>query len=234
MRRVLLIDDDTELSEMLSKYLIREDFSVDQVFDGKKGAEQAVNGQYDIVLLDIMLPQINGFEVLPRIRQHSQVPILMLTARGDDIDRVVGLEMGADDYLAKPCNPRELVARIRAILRRTEQVSPPNNKSDIQQSIVLGNLEILPAIRQAQFKNKLLELTSTEFNILLQLATNAGQIVSKKQLSEQALGRELTRYDRSIDMHVSNLRRKLGDSQNEHSLIQTVRGFGYQFVGAGY
>ncbi len=230
MRHVLLIDDDVELSDMLTQYLIQEEFTVDQVFDGEQGAVQAVAEQYDIVLLDVMLPGLNGFEVLPRIRQHSQVPVLMLTARGDDIDRVVGLEMGADDYLPKPCNPRELVARIRAILRRTEQMSELSKKPDSKRSITLGNLYIQPALRQALFKGELLELTSTEFNILLLLVSNAGQVVSKEDLSQQALGRALARYDRSIDMHVSNLRRKLGDSDSEHSLIHTIRGFGYQFI----
>ncbi len=232
MRRVLLIDDDVELSDMLTQYLMQEDFTVDQVFDGEQGVSQAIAEQYDIVLLDVMLPKLNGFEVLPRIRQQSQVPVLMLTARGDDIDRVVGLEMGADDYLPKPCNPRELVARIRAILRRTEQMSTSQATTEAKQSITLGDLEIRPAQRQTLFKGELLELTSTEFNLLFLLVANAGQVVSKEELSIQALGRKLTRYDRSIDMHVSNLRRKIGDADGEYPLIHTVRGFGYQFVNA--
>ncbi len=230
MRRVLLIDDDVELSDMLSRYLVQEDFTVDQVFNGEQGAVQAVAQQYDIVLLDVMLPGLNGFEVLPRIRQHSQVPVLMLTARGDDIDRVVGLEMGADDYLPKPCNPRELVARIRAILRRTERLPKTFEKPQTNQPITLGQIVIQPTIRQVLFNNVILDITSTEFNILLLLAAKVGHVVSKEELSEQALGRKLTRYDRSIDMHVSNLRRKLSYSDSEHSMIQTVRGFGYQLI----
>jgi DNA-binding response OmpR family regulator len=230
VRRVLLIDDDVELSDMLSRYLVQEDFAVDQVFNGEQGAAQAVSQQYDIVLLDVMLPGLNGFEVLPRIRQHSQVPVLMLTARGDDIDRVVGLEMGADDYLPKPCNPRELVARIRAILRRTERIPKTSEKLQTNQPITLGQLVIQPTTRQVLFNNEILDITSTEFNILLLLAAKVGHVVSKEELSEHALGRKLTRYDRSIDMHVSNLRRKLGDSDSEHSMIQTVRGFGYQLI----
>ncbi|MEE9411514.1 MAG: response regulator transcription factor [Methylococcales bacterium] len=230
MRRVLLIDDDVELSDMLTQYLNQEEFTVDQVFDGEQGVEQAVAEGYDIVLLDVMLPGLNGFEVLPRIRQHSQVPVLMLTARGEDIDRVIGLEMGADDYLPKPCNPRELVARIRAILRRTEQMSDSRENTNLKQAITLGDLYIQPALRRVLFKEEVLDITSTEFNILLLLVNNAGQVVSKEDLSQQALGRELARYDRSIDMHVSNLRRKFGDSESEHPLIHTIRGIGYQFV----
>ncbi len=230
MRRVLLIDDDVELSDMLTQYLNQEEFTVDQVFDGEQGAEQAVAERYDIVLLDVMLPGLNGFEVLPRIRQLSQVPVLMLTARGEDIDRVVGLEMGADDYLPKPCNPRELVARIRAILRRTEQMQDSSENTHLKQSITLGDLYIQPTLRRVLYKDEALDITSTEFNILLLLVNNAGQVVSKEDLSQQALGRELARYDRSIDMHVSNLRRKLGDSDSEHPLIHTIRGIGYQFV----
>jgi DNA-binding response OmpR family regulator len=231
VRRVLLIDDDVELSDMLKQYLQQEDFAVDQVFDGELGAAQAVSGDYEIVLLDVMLPGLNGFEVLKHIREHCQLPVLMLTARGEDIDRVVGLEMGADDYLPKPCNPRELVARMRAILRRSEQVGGLINTRQVNQAgLVLGDLSLQPSIRQAVFQGEILELTSTEFIILLLLVSNAGQVVSKDTLSTQALGRELTRYDRSIDMHVSNLRHKLMSSETDDPLIHTVRGFGYQYA----
>lgn len=228
MRRILLIDDDQELSDMLSKYLQQEEFSVEQVFNGRDGVNRVIAEPYDLVLLDVMLPELNGFEVLPLIRQQSSVPVLMLTARGDDIDRVVGLEMGADDYLPKPFNPRELIARIRAILRRTDQVHAQSSSAPGKQPIMIGHIRIQPAQRLAYHNETELELTSTEFNILLELASKAGQIVSKNELSIQALGRKLTRYDRSIDMHVSNLRRKLGDTKSKHALIQTVRGFGYQ------
>ena len=231
MSRVLIVDDDTELCEMLVEYLGTEGFFMDTVHDGAAGVELGLSGEYDIVVLDVMLPKINGFDVLRHIRTESQVPILMLTAREDDVDRIVGLEVGADDYLSKPCNPRELVARLRAILRRTRySQSNPESRHD-RKILQAGDMEVHPALRQAIYRKHKLDLTSTEYNLLEVLVRNAGQVVTKKTLSEQALGRKLTRYDRSVDMHLSKLRRKLGTDEEGLSPIQTVRGVGYQFTG---
>lgn len=226
MNRILLIDDDSELTEMLSDYLSAEDFTVEAVYDGETGVEAALSGQHDVVVLDIMLPRLSGVEVLRRIRQQSRVPVLMLTAKGDDVDRIVGLELGADDYLPKPCNPRELVARLRAILRRTAAMGEASGVEDR----VVGRISLQPGRRVASWDGQRLDLTSTEFNILETLMRHAGQVVSKADLSSEALGRELERYDRGLDMHVSNLRRKLGTLADGRSPIQTVRGIGYQLL----
>ena len=222
MPDILIIDDDIELCAMLAEYLESEGFTVDQVHDGRSGANKAVDTSYDAIVLDVMLPQMDGFSVLREVRQHITTPVLMLTAKGDDIDRIVGLEMGADDYLPKPCNPRELVARLKAILRRTQFT--PQTKATIH----VGHLEVQPAARQALYKSQPLALTSSEYNLLEVLARHAGNVVDKETLSEQALGKKLTAYDRSIDMHMSKLRQKLGDDSQQ--LIQTVRGIGYQLT----
>ena len=224
MPNLLLIDDDIELSEMLAEYLTSENFEVTMEHDGRSGLNQAKAKQansYDVIILDVMLPEMDGFSVLRELRQSVSTPVLMLTAKGDDIDRIVGLEMGADDYLPKPCNPRELVARIKAILRRTQ--SEPSKMQDVIQA---GEIEIHPASRKVNYQSNVLSLTSSEYNLLEVLAKNVGQLVDKETLSEQALGKKLTDYDRSIDMHLSKLRHKLGDDSQQ--LIQTVRGKGYQ------
>jgi len=226
MNRVLLIDDDTELTEMLSDYLGAEGFTAEAVYDGESGVAAALSAQYDVVVLDVMLPRLSGVEALRQIRQQSSVPVLMLTARGDDVDRIVGLELGADDYLPKPCNPRELAARLRAILRRTLGAGSG-------EQLKVGEMSLDPARRVASWGEQRLELTSTEFNILETLMRHAGQVVSKADLSSEALGRELERYDRGLDMHVSNLRRKLGTLSDGRSPIQTVRGVGYQLLQDG-
>lgn len=230
MSQILLVDDDVELCEMLVEYLGSEGFTVDVAHDGESGVQRALSGDYAVVVLDVMLPALNGFDALRRIRAESAMPILMLTARGDDVDRIVGLEMGADDYLAKPCNPRELVARLRAILRRVQPSLSAHNERHPAGILRCGNIEVRPASRQVIYMEKMLELTSTEYNILEVLVRQAGQVVTKETLSEQALGRKLTRYDRSIDMHVSKLRHKLGTDPDAQALIQTVRGIGYQLV----
>ena len=227
MNRVLLVDDDIELCAMLKEYLEAEGFVVALAHDGVQGAEQALSAAYDVVVLDVMLPAIGGFEALRRIRAQSQKPVLMLTAKGDDVDRIVGLELGADDYLPKPCNPRELVARLRAILRRTAVTV---DAAAPARPLQVGDLVVRPAERMALWREQELDLTSTEFNVLHVLVQRAGQVVSKAQLSEQALGRALERYDRSVDMHVSNLRHKLGVLSDGRSPIQTVRGAGYQYI----
>ena len=224
MSRVLLVDDDDTLTELLAEYLSAEGLEVSRAPDGEKGVQEILNNPYDVVVLDSMMPKMNGLDVLKTVRAQSKIPIIMLTAKGDDIDRIIGLEMGADDYVPKPCQPRELLARINAILRRAQQSgeNPASNAS----SITASNVTLYPAKRQAEVGDKPLELTSTEFNLLEVLMRHAGQVVSKDTLSEEALDRKLAKFDRSIDVHISSIRHKLGDA----SLIQTVRGLGYLFV----
>ena len=228
MNQLLLIDDDNELCAMLAEYLAAEDFTVDMAHDGDKGLELAKQQAYDAIILDVMLPGLNGFDVLRELRQQQQTPVLMLTARGDDIDSIVGLELGADDYLPKPCNPRVLVARLRAILRRHHPGA--SDHSDLGESLSIGDLVVEPGTRSARLRGVSLTLTSTEYSILEILVRNAGKVVSKETLYEQALGRPMARYDRSIDMHVSSLRKKLGSFDDMQSPIQTVRGQGYQYL----
>jgi two-component system OmpR family response regulator len=217
-----------ELCAMLAEYLEAEDFEVDAVHDGETGAQRAVEGGYDVVVLDVMLPRLSGLDALRRIRQEASVPVLMLTAKGDDVDRIVGLELGADDYLPKPCNPRELVARLRAILRRAG--NSDEGEHHAHRELKIGKAVLYPGKRVAEWDGQALELTSTEFNVLSVMMHKAGEVVSKQELSERALGRSLARYDRSLDMHVSNLRRKLGLLDDGRSPIQTVRGVGYQYI----
>lgn len=228
---VLLIDDDQELVDLIRDYLNREGFSVTCAHDGIQGAEAALSGNHDIVILDVMMPGCDGFQTLARIRAFSSIPVLMLTARGDDGDRVSGLEHGADDYVPKPCSPRELAARLRAILKR---VKPANmsaqTESNDGQSITLGRFSIWPAQRRAADHDQPLELTSTEFSVLEVLARNAGQVVSKEVLSQQALGRPMTRFDRSIDVHIHSIRNKLQPLEDGRSRIQTVIRKGYQLL----
>ncbi|MEN9503485.1 MAG: hypothetical protein RI964_2770 [Pseudomonadota bacterium] len=225
--KILLVDDDIELTTMLKDYLQREGFLITAVNDGESAVRETLNDDYALVVLDVMMPGMTGIEVLSRIRIHSQLPVLMLTARGDDIDRIIGLELGADDYVPKPCMPRELVARIRAILRRTRPDPAANNHEPLH----VGVLTLTPEKRQASLHGDILELTSTEFNLLEVLVQQAGQTVSKNDLSSRALGRNLTRYDRSIDVHMSSIRHKLGNLPDGRSWIQTVRGIGYQLIG---
>jgi two-component system OmpR family response regulator len=227
MTQVLLIDDDVELRDMLKEYLEQEGFGVVAVYDGESGVSEALSGNYEIVILDIMMPRMNGLETLKRIRMKSNLPVLMLTARGDDNDRIIGLELGADDYVPKPCTPRELTARIRAILRRA-QIVPFDNAQTA--ALAVNGLTIWPAQRLAKLGGKPLELTSTEFNLLEVLVRNAGHPVSKNELSELGLGRPLARFDRNIDVHLSSLRQKLGTMADGRSCIQTVYRLGYQFI----
>ncbi|MEM1246656.1 MAG: response regulator transcription factor [Acidobacteriota bacterium] len=224
--RVLLIDDDIELCSLHRDILEGEGFDVAIAYDGESGCEAIDASPPDIVVLDITMPGVSGIETLRRVRQTSTLPVLMLTARGDDIDRILGLELGADDYVTKPCTPRELVARLRAILRRVQGGTEDGPTSVLQ----AGTLVVEPAARRVSWRGQSLELTSTEFNLLEQLVRQVGRIVSKEDLSERALGRKLTRYDRSIDVHLSHLRAKLGELADGRSPIQTVRGHGYQLV----
>ena len=227
MPKVLLIDDDRELAGLLGEYLQQDGFETQAVHDGEAGVTQALAGGHDIIVLDVMMPRLDGIAVLRRIRAQSRVPVLMLTARGDDIDRIVGLELGADDYVPKPCTPRELAARLRAILRRVEE---GGKASATTAPVTAGPLTLWPARRTAHWQGQPLELTGTEFNLLLVLARQAGQVVARNELSEQGLGRPLARFDRSIDVHVSSLRQKLGPRPDGEPWIVTARGMGYQFV----
>lgn len=220
---ILIVDDDTELTDLLVQFLEPEGFAVICVHDGDSAVKRALNQNFDAIILDVMLPRLNGFEVLKAIREHSETPVLMLTARGDDIDRIVGLEIGADDYLPKPCNPRELVARLRAILRRTKKIS--THRPIIEHQDILVDC----SKRLALHNGEPMELTNAEFNILEMLIKSPGQAFSKEELTEYALGRKYTAYDRSIDVHISNLRNKLGENQDGELLVKTVRGFGYMF-----
>ncbi|HAT31017.1 MAG TPA: DNA-binding response regulator [Janthinobacterium sp.] len=227
MSKVLLIDDDVELVGMFQEYLEQEGFQAKAVHDGESGAAEALTGLYGIAILDVMMPRMNGLETLRRIRASSRLPILMLTARGDDTDRIVGLELGADDYVTKPCTPRELTARIRAILRRSN--SAPADAGGAA-ALAVGQLTLWPEQRRAAWAGKPLELTSTEFNLLEVLVRNAGRPVSKNLLSEQGLGRPMARFDRNIDVHLSSMRHKLGTLSDGRSCLQTVYRLGYQLI----
>jgi DNA-binding response OmpR family regulator len=227
MNQVLLIDDDTELVGMFTEYLEQEGFRVACAHDGETGAREALSGQYAIAILDVMMPRMNGIETLRRIRAASRIPVLMLTGRGDDADRILGLELGADDYVTKPCTPREMTARVRAILRRTQGAGNSNGPGI---TLTVGRLTMLPEQRRATWDGTALELTSTEFNLLEVLARNAGRPVSKNDLSEQGLGRPLARFDRNIDVHLSSLRHKLGTLSDGRSCLQTVYRLGYQLI----
>lgn len=226
---LLLADDDTILSDLLTKYLRGAGLHVTQVFDGKAAVERARAESYDLIVLDVMMPEMDGLEALRAIRAHSQTPIVMLTARGDDIDRILGLEMGADDYVPKPCHPRELLARIRAILRRSTQAPIPQTAERIS----VDDLTLDPGDRSVRVDGTLTSLTSTEFTVLEILLQQPGQVVRKDLLSQQALTRKLGPYDRSLDMHISNLRKKLGPLANGEPRIKTVRGVGYLYVRCG-
>ena len=218
MTPLLIIDDDAELCALLTEFLAREGFSVVSEHDGARGLELALEGNFALVVLDLMLPSLHGFAVMKQLRAKSRVPVLMLTARGEDVDRIVGLELGADDYLAKPFNPRELVARIRAILRRAQ--SPSKGRLET------NGVTIDPGARSVTCDGQEIEMTTLEFDILEVLMRAAGRVVSRDALTESMYNRKATPFDRSIDMHVSHLRRKL---EGERTLIKTVRGVGYQF-----
>lgn len=228
MNRILVIDDDSELCELLSDYLSSEGFVVETSNHGGQGATQALAGDYALVVLDVMLPGLNGFDVLRKIRASSKLPVIMLTARGDDIDRIVGLELGADDYLPKPFNPRELVARIRAIQRRSEATEQPVAARATE--VIVGDILLCPANRTVKRNGVVIALTSVEFTLLEVLLRQAGEVISREDLVEKALGRRLSAYDRSIDVHVSALRKKLGHQADSGERIKTVRGVGYLYA----
>jgi len=217
--RLLIVDDDVELCSLLKEFLEREGYNVQCVHEGHAALELAQQPGNDLIILDVMLPGLDGFEILKRLRLTSRVPVLMLTARGQDVDRIVGLELGADDYLPKPFNPRELSARVKAILRRTETKT---NRGRVEVNGVLLD----PGTREVLCDGKSVEVTTLEFDILEQLMRNAGRVVSRDGLMESLYNRKATPFDRSIDMHVSHLRRKLEGSR---PVIKTIRGVGYQF-----
>jgi len=219
---LLIADDDMELCELLREYLVQEGFEVRLAFDGEQALAESRRPGLDAMVLDIMMPRMNGIDVLRNLRKESELPVIMLTARGDDLDRIIGLELGADDYLAKPANPRELLARIRAILRRS-------NTHSTAAVLEVEDLVLNQSRRELRLDGELKELTSTEFSILQLLLQRSGDVVDKKDLYLAALGREPVAYDRSIDMHVSNLRRKLGPAKDGSERIETIRGFGYQY-----
>jgi len=227
MNKVLIIDDDEELCELVSEYLSVEGFDADSVNDGETGLNRALSGDYEMAILDVMLPKMDGFEVLRNLRKESNLPVIMLTARGDDMERIVGLEIGADDYLAKPFNPRELAARLRAILRRTAE---PANTEQVGEVIELDDISISSSSRLATLDGSELNLTSVEFELLFELLRNAGKVVRKEDLSETVLDRKLSPFDRSLDMHISNLRKKLGNRDDGSVRIKTIRSVGYIYT----
>ncbi len=223
MNKILIIDDDEELCELVSEYLTVEGFEVNTVHDGETGLCKALKNQHDLVVLDVMLPKKNGFDVLRELRQTSKLPVIMLTARGDDMDKIVGLEIGADDYLPKPFNPRELVARLRAILRRATQTEERQQLAS--EKLQIEDVEVSVSGRSAKRNNEEIPLTAIEFDLLVELLKNAGNIVKKEDLSVQILERKLSPFDRSLDMHVSNLRKKLDNDK-----IKTIRSVGYIYT----
>ncbi|CBJ83414.1 MULTISPECIES: envelope stress response regulator transcription factor CpxR [Xenorhabdus] len=229
MHKILLVDDDRELTSLLKELLEMEGFTVVLAHDGEQ-ALQYIDSSIDLLLLDIMMPRKNGIETLKELRQDHQTPVIMLTARGSDLDRVLGLELGADDYLPKPFNDRELVARIRAILRRSNW---SEQQADSGTPVLeVDKLQLNPGRQEASFDGTILDLTGTEFTLLYLLAQHLGQVVSREHLSQEVLGKRLTPFDRAIDMHISNLRRKLPNRTDELPWFKTLRGRGYLMVSA--
>lgn len=219
---ILIIDDDQELCALLVDWLAAEGFQLTCAHDGPGGLDSALTGQFQVIILDVMLPGMNGLDVLRQLRQNCNTPLLMLSARGEPVDRILGLELGADDYLPKPCDPRELVARLRALLRRSQGAQAGN-------SLQVGDLRLDMDSLMAWKDEQLLPLTQSEALILRALLERPGQLVERQSLSRQALGKALGPYDRSLDMHLSNLRRKLGPHPDGHTRIQALRGRGYLY-----
>ena len=228
MDKVLIIDDDEELCELVSEYLAVEGFEITTVNDGESGLKMALSGDFDLAILDVMLPKMNGFDVLRNLRVESKLPVLMLTARGDDMERIVGLEIGADDYLPKPFNPRELAARLRAILRRSVPLAEDGDES--HEKLDVDGVQVSSSSRVATRDGIELNLTSVEFELLRELLREAGKVVKKEDLSERVLERKLSPYDRSLDMHISNLRKKLGSRSDGSERIKTIRSVGYIYT----
>jgi two-component system response regulator CpxR len=229
MNKIIIIDDDEELCELVSEYLTVEGFDVSSVNDGESGLAAALSGEYDMAILDVMLPKMNGFDVLRNLRLESKLPVIMLTARGDDMERIVGLEIGADDYLPKPFNPRELAARLRAILRRAAG-DELEGASELTAKIAVDGVELTPTSRIVSVDGVEINLTSVEFELLRALLSEAGKVVRKEDLSESVLERKLSAFDRSLDMHISNLRKKLGPRADGSDRIKTIRSVGYIYT----
>ncbi|MFC5706615.1 response regulator [Aeromonas eucrenophila] len=228
MNKILLVDDDLELTQLLTEILTLEGFEVTVAEDGEEGLQRLAEQTFDLVLLDVMMPRLNGFAMLAKLRKRHETPVLMLTARGDSQDRVDGLEAGADDYLAKPFDDRELLARVRATLRRTQSLQQPQRGGSDELRFM--DLVLQPGLQQARSDGQLLDLTATEFGLLECLLRSPGQIVSKNLLSEQVLGKKLEPFDRAIDMHLSNLRKKLPERSDGQPRFKTVRGRGYLWL----
>ncbi len=226
MQKILVVDDDVELCELVAEYLEPDGYQVEAVNDGNAGVNRALSGGHALVVLDYMLPGLNGFEVLRQIRAASQVPIVMLTARGDDMNRIVGLQLGADDYLPKPFNPLELVARINAVLRRA-QPQPDKSKPEV---IVIGDIEMDNRTRTVRRDSQAIELTVVEYSLLEKFLQTPGRVITREELVKEILHRELSPFDRSIDTHVSNLRKKIGHEVNGAERIKTIRGIGYIYA----
>jgi two-component system response regulator CpxR len=225
--KLLMIDDDTGLCELLSEYLCAQGYKIECKHDGEQGLKAALNGDYALILLDVMLPKLDGFDVLKRLRQTKLTPVIMLTAKGEDFDRIFGLELGADDYIPKPFNHRELLARVKAITRRIEHITSLSNNQTNKLNV--NNIIINLAAREAYVDECKLSLTGTEYEVLALLVKSAGQVVSKEQISEEVLGRRLAAFERSIDMHGSNIRKKIAE-YNSTERIKTMRGAGYVFI----
>jgi len=228
--KILVIDDDQKLCRLIKEYLEPLGYQVHAAFDGQEGLRKACQESYDAIILDVMLPGLDGIEVLKRIRQKSNVPVLMFTARGEEPDRIVGLEIGADDYIPKTCSTRELLARLRAVIRRTGSTSKPDKDSAGQKEIVIGELRILPGPRIALLNENKLELTPVEFDLLESLALAKGRVKTRDQLMEEIRDRDYDGLDRSVDVHISALRKKLGDDPKSPKYIKTVRSVGYMMV----
>jgi len=227
---VLIIDDDKKLCRLVKDYLEPMGYDVDAAHTGTHGLEKVLAGDFHAVILDVMMPEMDGFEVLKRLRKESDIPILMLTARGDETDRIVGLEMGADDYLPKTFSSRELLARLRAVTRRSFKSEPHPGPKTMDQALILGNLQISQTSRTARLGADILNLTPIEFDLLIYLAKAAGRILTRNQLLDAVSGRSYDVFDRSVDVHISSLRRKLGDDSKNPRFIKTVRSAGYMFI----
>ena len=227
MNHILIVDDDRDLVDLLRQYLEGEGFVVEAAIDYASGLRAALSGNHELVILDVNLPGGSGFELLKKLRAASNLPVVLLTARGDSVDRIVGLHIGADDYVPKPFEPREVVARIRAVLRRTR---PGMEKAGSDDRVVVGDVTLSPSTRTATLAGELLDLTTVEFDILEVLLRNAGKVVTRDQLAQAALGRNLAPFDRGVDVHLSKLRKKLGGGQYSQDRIKTVRGSGYIYV----
>jgi two-component system response regulator CpxR len=230
VNRLLIVDDDHGLVNLLKRFLQGEGFHVDAAYDRVTGLQAALSATHEMIILDVMLPGGSGFELLKALRQESTVPVLLLTARGEAVDRILGLEIGADDYLAKPFDPRELVARIRAVLRRTREAAAGGERTDHSDDVLqVGEIAMHMGTRTVTCAGTPIDLTSVEFNVLELLLRHAGTVVTREQIAEVALGRPLNAFDRSVDVHVSRLRKKLGTCPGTDELIRPIRGMGYFF-----